>query len=158
MYLYKSETWWDKAFYGEEIADSKTISKRTGQIATLYHYASVELLILRHFSRYAIEPPDCAFDVGSGASHWIRFYKKLGASKCVGVDVSAKCVELLSNQYAEDDSVSIYHGVCENILSEVRGKYDIVNAIGVMFHIVDDEEWSRNICKVSDSLQEGAIL
>ena len=38
------------------------------------------------------------------------------------------------------------------------GRYDIVNAVGVMFHIVDDGAWLQAIRNLSGSLAPGGLI
>ncbi|MEM9659456.1 MAG: class I SAM-dependent methyltransferase, partial [Planctomycetota bacterium] len=156
---YEPQTWWDKTFYDVEISDARTISRTKSHISSMYHYASVELLILRHFANHRVGSLGRVFDVGSGAGHWIHFYQGLGASECVGVDVSQKCVNALRSRFADNDAVTIHHGTCANALAQLseqdEQQYDVVNAIGVMFHIVDDDEWRRTIQRIGAAVRPG---
>ena len=151
-------TWWDDNFYGREVSDAKTISRVTSQIAAKYHYASVEMLILRHFAANQIDSFDQLLDIGSGAGHWLRFYQDLGALRCVGIELSAKCVAALKAKYQDDESVEIFHGPGSETLGKFKQHFYVVNAIGVMYHIVDDEEWSRTIQLIGEAVRPGGLF
>lgn len=144
---YDAGRWWDDAFYSGQITDRNTISRGRSLIAAALHYASVETIILRHLPR----SPERVIDIGSGAGHWLDFYTMLGA-EVAGCDVSAKCVEYLRQRF---DAVE--HGPALAALPAL-GVADLVNAIGVMFHIVDDAEWQATIRAVSDCLRPGGLF
>lgn len=156
---YDPNAWWDKSFYTKGISDRQTISVNRNIISAKYHYASVELIILRHFFNKNINVQGCSvFDIGSGAGHWIDFYKSIGVKRCVGIDISARSVEFLRKKYAKDNEVEIYHGLFWDFFEGNNETYNIINAIGVMFHVVDDAEWSKGLEAIANSLREGGHL
>jgi hypothetical protein len=40
----------------------------------------------------------------------------------------------------------------------LNDEYDIANAVGVMFHIVDDSEWQNTISAIANVLKKGGLL
>jgi hypothetical protein len=46
---YDENQWWDTCFYLNELNDNETIDKKKSQVSTKYHYASIELILLRFF-------------------------------------------------------------------------------------------------------------
>jgi len=145
---YNASEWWDRFFYTDGVGDNQTISTAKSILSSKYHYCSVELIILRHLHNKGWGTERLSvIDIGSGAGHWIDFYRQLGA-KVTGMDVSEKCAE---------NNIDIKHGSALDILPE-KGMLHIVNAIGVMFHIVDDEEWGDTIKEVSNTLLPGGLF
>lgn len=140
--------WWDRAFYQGEITDRATIYWRRGLVQTALHYASVETIILPALQRQRM---DRIIDIGSGAGHWLKFYQGLG-SEAVGCEVSTKCVDHLRSS-----GYTVEHGAAAEVLP-MLGHADVVNAIGVMFHIVDDAEWERTIHLVGAALKPGGLF
>lgn len=135
------EDYWDEEFYLEGISDAKTISSKKNEYSAQYHYSSTEMLIFRHFVNHKVGNIGSVLDLGSGAGHWIDFYQRLGAVKVGGIEISKKCVEYLSAKYNHEESVTIWHGKVHEVLeTKVSENYDLINAIGVLFHIVDDRE------------------
>ena len=156
---YDPSSWWDQAFYTQGVSDARTISAQRGEVSAAYHYASVELLILRHLVSHGIGVRGASvFDVGTGAGHWLDFYLELGASRCVGVDVSERSVAHVRERYADDLTVEVHQGLFQEVLEESEARYDIVNAIGVLFHVVDDDEWDRGTAAIADCLRPGGHL
>lgn len=153
---YKDSEWWDSDFYVNGVSDRQTIGPNKGVTAAKYHYASVELKILRHFVNHEF-PIDGSrvLDIGSGAGHWIDFYRSLGARGVDGLDVSDSSFRYLSDKYASDSSIDIHHGGAIEVMKSLSSDFDVVNAVGVMFHIVDDSEWEDTITEIGRRLRSG---
>jgi hypothetical protein len=54
--------------------------------------------------------------------------------------------------------VRLLNGVVADLQKKELGELDIVNAIGVMFHIVDDVEWRSSLKIFHSSLKRGGVL
>ena len=52
----------------------------------------------------------------------------------------------------------IENGKASEIIDKSQVSFNIVNAIGVMFHIVDDAEWMDTIQKVAEVLEKTGIF
>ena len=156
---YEPETWWDNSFYTDGIADRKTITRNKNELSALHHYASMELILLRYFFNHRYDPRGWGvFDVGSGAGHWIDFYRRIGAAQCTGIDISRQAVEFLQQKYASEPAVEIHCGLFHEFLTARRNAYDVVNAIGVMFHVTDDHEWQIGLSAIANVLKPGGLL
>ena len=152
-------SWWDETFYASQISDSQTINRSMDKFSTQYHYATVELLITRAFFERAKHLQlESVLDIGSGAGHWIKFYANLGASKICGVDVSEKAVEFLQNEYRHNSDISVKHGLAHLTIDSFQTTFDVVNAIGVMFHVVDDAQWEATLSTIAKHLNSGGYL
>lgn len=150
---------WDELHYVQGVGDRQTLSAEKHLIAARYHYNSVELKILRHLREYGIETEgSVVLDIGSGAGHWIDFYKSLGSASTIGVDISRRSAEYLRNKYKDRSDVTILHGKASEMLAGLDVRFSIVNAIGVMFHIVDDLEWIGTIEIIAQALQPNGLL
>ena len=156
---YNSADWWDDFFYTKGISDRQTIAPEKNIMVAIYHYASVELQILRYLYNNQISIQQSKIlDIGSGAGHWIDFYKSLGASKITGVDISKKCVEYLKEKYRNDTSIWIYQNSILSYLGKSKQSHDIVNAVGIMYHIVDDKEWENTFHFIKNRLKTGGLF
>lgn len=155
---YDPAPWFDK-FYETGVSDRQTIANEKDTVSSRYHYASVELLITRHFVNHQISlKGSSVFDIGSGAGHWLDFYKGIGAERCAGIDVSEGPVSHLREKYRDDNTVQINKGLFQDYLDSSKEKYDIINAIGVIFHVVNDSEWRRGLAAIAKSLSDGGQL
>lgn len=157
--IYDDTKWWDDAFYTDGVSDRQTISREKSAITAKYHYTSLELNILRHLRNNGknVHQMD-VLDIGSGSGHWIEFYRVLGASKITGVDISYSSFKYLMDKYATNSNVEIYQGKALEAVKHLDRQYDIANAVGVMFHIVDDIEWRDTIQAVANALKDGGLF
>jgi len=156
---YDDAKWWDASFYTEGVSDRQTISQRKSILTAKYHYASMEMLILKHLRNNGISiNKTCILDIGSGSGHWIDFYKSLEPKLITGMDISLSSFDYLKEKYAEDSSIEIYHGKALEVINQLNDEYGLVNAIGVMFHIVDDSEWQETIHAVGRITKEGGLF
>jgi len=156
---YNDKEFWDNSFYTGGISDSQTINPKKNPISSKYHYTSVELLLLRTFFNKKIHTNNSIMlDIGSGAGHWIDFYSSIGINQIIGVDVSKSSIEYLGNKYKNRSDVSLYQGKAIECIVRLNKKMNFVNAIGVMFHIVDDSEWQETIEKISNLLLKDGVF
>ncbi len=155
---YDPAPWFDD-FYGTGVSDRQTIANEKDAVSSRYHYASVELLMTRHFVNHQVSLKGASvFDIGSGAGHWLDFYKGIGAERCSGIDVSEGPVSHLMEKYRGDNTVQINKGLFQDYLEPAKEKYDLINAIGVIFHVVNDSEWKRGLAAIANSLNTGGHL
>jgi len=156
---YDDTKWWDVSFYTEGISDRQTISQKKSLITSKYHYTSMELQILKHLRNNKIYVKQSnVLDIGSGSGHWIDFYKTIEVGNITGMDVSYSSFKFLAQKYSKDTNVEIHQGRALEVISNLNGDYDIANAVGVMFHIVDDAEWQDTIFSIADVLKNGGLF
>ena len=119
----------------------------------------MELLILKHLRNNEISVnQSIIMDIGSGSGHWIDFYKSLEPNTITGMDIARSSLNHLKNKYSEDSSIEIYQGKALEVISNLNGDYNVVNAVGVMFHIVDDGEWEDTIKAIGKVTKKGGIF
>lgn len=156
---YDARGWWDTDFYSAGLSDRQTIAPDKDPISARYHYCSIELLLLRHLFNHGFPiAGSSVLDVGSGAGHWIDFYLDLGSSHVLGIDLSESSVAYLRRKYGGSGRVSLVHGTVHDALLDRSAPFDVVSAIGVMFHITDDGEWLDTIRLVGDRVRVGGLF
>ncbi|NNG03719.1 MAG: class I SAM-dependent methyltransferase [Inquilinus sp.] len=154
---YEPASWWDRYYTGQPIEDATTLNPGKELYPSLYHYNSIENLILSYlFNTGAAVDGAHVLDVGSGAGHWLGFYAGLGAASVTGVELSHPAAEALSERFADNTRINVIQGnVAER---EFDRHFDLVNAIGVMFHIVDDEAFDRTVTALVAATAPGGLL
>ena len=155
--------------------DSMTIGVIT-EMESRFHYNSVENSIIRVMAR--LRPPPSSsmvratevlerrrglrlLDVGSGTGHWIDFMVQcLYVSEAVGTEITDQMLEFLHRKYADRSDVAVMRAdIAEPSFSAdlIGGTVDYVTAIGVMFHLVDDERWKRAVANIAGVLEIGGL-
>ncbi len=149
---------WHRAGPGG-LSDSETISPTSSTLDTRYHYNAVENTLLAYSAGHGRRTAREVLDVGSGAGHWIDFYLKvLAAEHVVGVEISAVAAEALSSKYDADPRVRILEADIAAVTPGIEGAFDVINAIGVMFHIVEDGLWHRAVRNLGSLLTPDGVL
>ncbi len=141
-----------------DLDDAHTIKLGYSPLKTRYHYNAVENSILEYFISNPPVAEMAVLDVGSGAGHWIDFYlDMLDARRVVGVELRSEVASALQQKYAGVDAVTVVSAdVCDPL--PIEGRFDVVNAIGVMFHIVEDERWERAVANLAGRLVPGGVM
>jgi len=88
-----------------------------------------------------------AIDIGSGVGFYIDFIKKRGATKIVGVDISQTSIDYLKNNFPDCD---FYKADISDIDLKLPGKFDVLIAISILFHIVDDMKFAQAIQNIGN--------
>ncbi len=141
------------------LSDRATISPYTSRLESTFHYNSVENSIILSLAGRAVPDAPRVLDVGSGAGHWIDFYREvLGASAVTSVDISPTDVRNLRTRYKSVKGVKVVEADVSQDSFELGADFDIVNAIGVLFHIVDDARWEQALRNLRHHLADDGLL
>jgi SAM-dependent methyltransferase len=153
------------------IRDSMTIGT-VSEPESRFHYNACENAVIRCLTRrmpLAGQTPSVwrfaqqrrawqVLDVGSGTGHWVDFYLDVYFAKSVtAVEFVPQMADFLRVKYAGRSEVTVLSAdIADDPLPAQA--FDIVNAIGVMFHIVDDERWRRAVARLLAALKPGGLL
>lgn len=142
------------------VTDVDTISPDWKPYEAKYHYNLVENGIIDILREFQLDLHECdVLDIGSGAGHWISFYRDtLQVRSVQGIDFSKTMVATLHAKFSGDQHVDILFGDFTDTAVEFSRKFHIINAIGVIFHIVDDEKWMLAISRMADLCWKNGIL
>src|SRR5262249_2408377 len=103
-----------------------------------------------------------SLDIGSGTGHWIDFFRDvLLVSQLVGVEITAKKSDFLRAKYAPQANGRILRAdVVEDSFTRelIGGPVDYVSAIGVMFHITDDDRWHAAVKNLAGVLKPDGLM
>ena len=142
-----------------------------------FHYNCVENAIIRAYVRIYPPPPSVMartwpimqkrsnlrlLDVGSGTGHWIDFFSSTFlVSQAVGIEITDNMCEFLQNKYADRDEVRILNADISSAqfdIADCGGAVDFVSAIGVLFHIVEDDKWRSALANLASILKPDGLM
>lgn len=98
-------------------------------------------------------PEARVLDVGSGTGHYVREWLRAGVSGVTGSDLTEVAVARLSREFPQVRFVRMDVGA--PALPEGLGTFDVVTAMDVLFHIVDDAAYARALRNVASVLPPG---
>lgn len=149
---------WYSSLSESGFSDRGAISPRTSLLDSTFHYNSVENSLITWFRNWNRPEHFRVLDIGSGAGHWIDFYLNvLEASHVTCVEIAAPATDALQKKYSGDDRVTIRHSDVSH--EDFRSmEVEVVNAIGVMFHIVEDALWERALRNFAQILSDGGVM
>jgi SAM-dependent methyltransferase len=142
-----------------EFTDATAMQPGHSPLRTRYHYNAVENAILE--ALIPKPPPErfSVLDVGSGAGHWVGFYRDaLDAGSVVGVEISTPAVEGLRERFDGAEGVEFVDADVSAPGFSLERTFDVVNAVGVLYHVVDDDAWRRAVANLGAHLAPGGAL
>lgn len=101
------------------------------------------------------DDPGRVLDVGSGTGIWIDFWRHLGADEVTGSDIARAAVERLRSVHP-DMRVEVMDVGADHLT--VEGPFDVISAMGVLLHVVDDDRWGRALRNLASVLRHGGHL
>ena len=142
------------------------------ELESRFHYNATENSIIRALVHYESLPPGAemwhllqsrkewrVLDIGSGTGHWIDFYRDVFfAAHVTGIEIVDDMAKFLGAKYNGQDNVDIINTDISADGFTLPAPYDVVNAIGVMFHIVDDDKWLAALKNLAAATKPGGLL
>lgn len=148
-----------RASMRNEFSDGVTLRAKYNPVFVRYHYNAVENLIIEYLAAGRPQDDLRVLDIGSGAGHWIDFYLDVfKAIRAVGVDVSASAANALREKYLGDDRVTVIEGDPSVPEFDLGESFNLINAIGVIFHIVDDAKWEAAVSNLARHLDDDGLM
>jgi SAM-dependent methyltransferase len=95
-------------------------------------------------------------DIGSGTGFYLRLWRELGARRIEGSDLSERAVSALA---AAHPGVPIHVlDIGGETLPLPVGDYDVVSAMDMLFHIVDEDAYRRAIANLAAVVRPGGYV
>jgi len=138
-------SWWEE----NPVDDVHAVERGDSPVMpAIIHYRGMETTLLAAMYRNGIDPRGATvLDVGTGAGHFLPFWKGLGAGDVVGVDTSETAVVEAARRAPGAD---VYQADLTDggSLPVEADSVDIVSGIGVMFHLVDDDAFKSALSQL----------
>jgi SAM-dependent methyltransferase len=94
-------------------------------------------------------------DIGSGTGFFIDYYLQRQVGSIVGVDITDSSIRYLKDNYP---SGTYFNADISEKSLPFQGSFDIVSAMGVLYHIVNDECFSQAIKNICAFISPGGYL
>ena len=91
-------------------------------------------------------------DVGCGTGFFTAYYLARGA-RVTGLDIAPTSIERLSARHPEARFV-----LADLSEAPVEGRFDVVNAFDVLYHITDEARWERAVRNLARAVAPGGAL
>lgn len=118
-------------------------------------YAVRRQILRRHLAGLSISLSEAnVLDIGSGTGFWLEQWKSLGVRSLKGTDIAAVAVERLKQTFPEMEITQMDIGEHLERL-DWSGRFDVVSAFDVLFHITEDDRFQRAIGNISSLLKQG---
>jgi SAM-dependent methyltransferase len=138
--------------------DQHTVSPDAQPHLARFHYNLVENSIIEFLAtNQGALPLRQVLDIGAGTGHWTDFYlQAFLAEHVTAIEISTIAAQRLQERFPTDRVTVINQNVAD--AGPLPEKVELINAVGVMFHIVDDEELERVIHRLAGRLRPGGIF
>lgn len=149
---YRPQEYWDRTLAG------KFDLRGTGEpgLSLAYNEACYTLrreVLDRALADVAFDPRGRrVLDVGCGTGYWTAYYTARGA-EYTGLDIAPTSVARLSAEYPGSRFVHLDVGE-----APPPGRFDLVNAFDVLYHVTDDARWERALRHLAESLDPGGVM
>lgn len=136
-----------------------------GSLANVGHVA------LGHYNRYAyplrlealsravagLVPARCrVFDGGFGEGVYLDYWLRRGAASLAGVDFSPRAVTAARRRFPGADLRPGDLSLAEDLTA--FGRFEVVTAIDVLYHVVDDAAWAAALTNLLGLVEENGIF
>lgn len=94
-------------------------------------------------------------DIGPGLGYFVKRYLDWGAAHVTGVDITEYAVQQLRRTFPEQEFLQ---GDVSDPALSLPGGYDVVSAISVLFHIVEEAKFERAVARLCELARPGGHL
>ena len=129
-----------------------------GQPYNEWLYRVRKHVFLRHVRGLPVDLRNAAvLDIGSGTGFWLNVWRYVGVRTVVGSDLTHVAVENLrqENPGMEIREMDITD---PNAVGEMKGRFDLISAFDVLFHITDEGRFAAAIANVASLLRPGGCF
>jgi len=138
--------------------DGHTVSPDANPLLVNYHYNQVENAIIEFMScQRGVPEIKHVLDIGAGSGHWTNFYlQTFRTGRVTAIEISTVAAMRLQERFRSLPVTVINQDVASaNPLPEA---VDLISAIGVMFHIVEDAELEMVVERLAARLLPGGVF
>ena len=115
-------------------------------------------VILRELNRLPLDLRESTvLDIGSGTGFWLKIWNSVGVRNLVGSDLARVAVKNLREEHPAIEIRELDIADPESIAG-LEGRFDLISAFDVLFHITDEGRFRTAIANVASLLRPGGYL
>jgi SAM-dependent methyltransferase len=95
-------------------------------------------------------------DIGCGTGFYVENWEKFGVKSITGYDITSTAVMSLKKKYPKYRFYQVDIG--QSLNNTIRQSYDIITAFDVLFHIVDDSQYTKAFQNIYSLLRPGGYF
>lgn len=103
----------------------------------------------------APDPPASVLDVGCGTGIWLDFWRRRGAGRIAGIDLTEASISRLRTRFTNMDLSRA--DVSDPAVREL-GRFDAISAMSVLLHITDEGRFDAAIANLAAMLEPDGVL
>ena len=151
---FRADEYWEnrlRAHYHERGVGDISLSRAYNS----WLYAVRRRVFRRLLRQLQIEPADTrVLDVGSGTGVYVREWQSWGARQVTGCDITEIAVDRLARSFPAVRFLRVDIGASD-LDGLAHESYEVISALDVLFHIVDDSSYNRAIANIASLLVPG---
>lgn len=93
-------------------------------------------------------------DIGCGTGYYIGYYLSKGATDISGLDITEESITNLKKKYPH---LKFFNADISQKIPSNR-KYDIITAIAVLYHVVDNDKFENSIRNIRKLAKKGSLI
>lgn len=105
-----------------------------------------------------LDLPACdVLDIGSGTGFYLAIWEELGIRSVTGSDLTDAAVKQLQLRYPDMKLLQL--DIAEPLTESLKpGSFDVVDAMDVLFHIIEDDRFANAIANIHSLLKPGGLF
>lgn len=153
---YDAEQFWAERYRNIDITKSGHIDLPVAYNGWLYRRKKERLL--QGLKRAGFNAKGSSvLEIATGTGIYVEMWKKLGVQRLAGIDISQAATDLLQTRFPEYS----FHqrDLSEPGLCSLVGKdFDLVTAVDMLYHIVDDRSFPVALNNLAEAAKPGALF
>lgn len=114
--------------------------------------------LLKALNKAAFDPTKSSvLEIATGTGVYVSLWSHLGIERMSGIDISQAATDAVKQRFPSYSFTK--YDVSEPGLAETVGKdYDLVTAIDVLYHVVDDDKFNAALKNLAQTTRPGGLL
>lgn len=97
------------------------------------------------------------FEIATGTGVYVEMWKQLGIERMAGIDISQAATDLVQKRFPEY-SFNKYDVSEPGLETAVGRDFDLVTAIDVLYHVVDNEKFATALDNIAKTIKPGGLF